>query len=76
MIPRQASLQPQEVQEVYNRKQFTFSAICLGEAILWYCFISYFLRQRGKTGNERVDLLLYQACLGKLEDKIISGSEF
>ena len=65
MIPCQASLQPQEVQEVFKRKQFTMSAVCLGETIVWYCYLTYYLRQRGKHGKERVDLLLYQACLGK-----------
>ena len=65
MIPCQASLQTQEVQEVFKRKQFTVSAVCLGESILWYCYITYYLRQRGLEGKERVDLLLYQACRGK-----------
>ena len=72
LIPCQASLQPQEVQEVFKRKQFTMSAVCLGESILWYCMVSYYLRQRGKTGKQRLDLLLYQACLGQLhQEKII-----
>ena len=68
VIPWQASLQPQEVQEVFKRKQFTMSALCLGEGILWYCYLTYYLRQRGKTGKERVDLLLYQACIGKMNN--------
>ena len=72
LIPCQASLQPQEVQEVFKRKQFTMSAVCLGESILWYCMVSYYLRQRGKTGKQRLDLLLYQACLGQLhQEKIV-----
>ena len=70
VIPCQASLQPQEVQEVFKRKQFTMSALCLGESILWYCYLTYYLRQRGKTGKERVDLLLYQACIGKVKFSI------
>ena len=67
VIPCQASLQPQEVQEVFKRKQFTMSAVCLGEGILCYGYLTYYLRQRGLNGKERVDLLLYQACRGKVD---------
>ena len=63
-------MEPQEVQEVFKRKQFTMSALCLGEGIVWYCYLTYYLRQRGKTGKERVDLLLYQACIGEVKFSI------
>ena len=61
-----ASLQPSHVQASYNRRQFTIKAVFLGECINCYCILIYFIKQMGKSGKERVDLLLYQACLGKV----------
>ena len=59
-----ASLQPLQGQ-VYKRKQFTVKAICLGECLNLYCILSYVFKQLGQSGKEKLDLLLYQACLGK-----------
>ena len=69
-------MQPQQVQEVFKRKQFTLSAVCLGESIVWYCLFTYYLRQRGKTGKERLDLMLYQACIGKTQTFILMGLRY
>lgn len=61
-----ASLQPAKVQAVYTRRQFTVKAVCLGEFLNLYCILVYTIRQFGQSGKQRVDLLLYQACLGEI----------
>ena len=53
------------VQEVYKRKQLIFVSILLGEFVNCYCIVTYYIRQMERSGKNRVDLLLYRACLGK-----------
>ena len=56
------SLQP-EIQEVLKRDAFVFKSIFIVESLGCYNLLTFFFIQRGKRGQEKSAILLYQSCL-------------
>ena len=51
------------IQEVLKRNAFIFKAIFIVECIGFFNLYSFYVLQKGKSGVERLPLLIYQTCL-------------
>ena len=51
------------IQEVLKRNAFIFKAIFIVEFIGFFNLYSFYVSQKGKSGVDRLPLLVYQTCL-------------